>query len=493
MGVRRWTTFTATGVAVTLAVAQLAPGAAGAGKPESPGPLKIGTVLPATGVLSFLGPPTIAGADLAVEDINAAGGVFGQPVELTQGDSGTDPVVANATVDGYLADDTQIIVGAVSSGISRTIIDKIVNAGRIQISPSNTSPAFTNYPDDGLYFRTSPSDVVQGTVLAEQIAAESSTATVAFRADEYGDGISSTFALAFESLTGNAPTLIPYSFADFPFDTTAAQVAAADADALLLVGFDETELILRKLDDLGIGPVQGENVWGVDGNIGDALGVVAADVVDGMRGVLPDFVRDPAFVARLADLGVGEMIYAGETYDAVVIAALAAVIAGSDDPVQIAAEMVGVTRHGQSCSSFADCAALIDDGVNIDYSGFGGEYEFDNCGETTVANMLVYEFEFEAEFPGISSLVVVDELTGVPSIPLSGPLACAQPDTLSDVLDSIIPQGGPGSHGLYTKIEKGNYKAFIKQVEAKCCLPKPGKLLTRQEADQLIALATDLL
>jgi ABC-type branched-subunit amino acid transport system substrate-binding protein len=115
MKVRRRTTFTAVGVAVALVAVQVASGSAGAEIPEPPGPLEIGTVLPLTGPLAFFGPSMVAATELAVEDINAAGGVFGQPVELAQGDSGTDFVVANATVDGYLADDTQVIVGAVSS------------------------------------------------------------------------------------------------------------------------------------------------------------------------------------------------------------------------------------------------------------------------------------------------------------------------------------------------------------------------------------------
>ncbi len=487
MKVARRRTFAAAGIVVPLVVVQLAAGSAGASKPEPPGPLQIGTVLPATGPLAFLGPPTITGAQLAVADINAAGGVFGRPVQLTQGDSAADPEVANATVDGYLAGDTQVIVGALSSSISGTIIDKITGAGRIQISPANTAADFTNYPDDGLYFRTSPSDAVVGTVLAEQIAAESSTATVAFVDDNYGISTASAFASAFELLTGNTPTMVPYD-AEGPFDSTVNDIEDADADGLLLVGLEETVPILLGLDAAGIGPAQGVNVWGVEGFIGGIGGVVSADVVNGLRATVYDpEVRDAEFAARLDALGVVPSHYAGETYDAIVIAALAAAIAGSDDPAQIAEEIVGVTRHGQSCSSFAECAALIGDGVNIDYSGVGGEYEFNNCGEPTIANMLVLGYD------GGSNPNSLDKLAGVPSTPVGGLFACDQPDTLSDVLNSIIPQGGPGSSGLYAKLEQGNYAAFINQVEAKCCLPAPGKLFTREEADLLIAMATDLL
>ena len=125
------------------------------------GVLRLGGLLPETGNLAFLGPPEFAGVELAVAEINAAGGVNGADVEWLPGDSGDNGDVANATVDRLLAEDVDAFIGAASSGVSLTVIDKITNAGKIQFSPANTSPAFTDYADNGLYFRcllyTSPS------------------------------------------------------------------------------------------------------------------------------------------------------------------------------------------------------------------------------------------------------------------------------------------------------------------------------------------------
>ena len=124
--------------------------------------LNIGTILPVTGSLAFLGPPEIAASDFAVEDINAAGGVLGNSVVINQGDSGdTSTDLANTEVDRLLAAGAQVIVGAASSAVSKTVIDKITSAGVVQFSPANTSPDFTNYDDKGLYFRTAPSGVVR--------------------------------------------------------------------------------------------------------------------------------------------------------------------------------------------------------------------------------------------------------------------------------------------------------------------------------------------
>ena len=116
---------------------------------ENSGPLKIGSLLPETGNLAFLGPPEFAGVDLAVADINAAGGVLGQDVEHIRGDSGdTSTDIAQQTVDSHISAGVSAIVGAASSGVSLTVIDKISSAGIVQISPANTSPDLTSYADE---------------------------------------------------------------------------------------------------------------------------------------------------------------------------------------------------------------------------------------------------------------------------------------------------------------------------------------------------------
>ena len=104
------------------------------------GTLKIGTLLPQTGSLAFLGPPEFAGVDLAVQDINDAGGVNDTPVEVTHSDSGdTATDTASQSVDRLLSNDVDAVVGAASSSVSLSVIDKIVGAGVLQISPANTS------------------------------------------------------------------------------------------------------------------------------------------------------------------------------------------------------------------------------------------------------------------------------------------------------------------------------------------------------------------
>ncbi|MGW4801412.1 ABC transporter substrate-binding protein, partial [Nonomuraea sp. NPDC004297] len=136
-------------------------GAAPAAKGD--GTLTIGTVLPQTGSLAFLGPPEFAGVDQAIKEINEAGGVLGKPVTKVHTDSGdTTTNIASQSVDKLIAQGADAIIGAASSSVSESIIDKVTGAGIVQFSPANTSDKFTTIQDNGLYFRTAPPDKLQG-------------------------------------------------------------------------------------------------------------------------------------------------------------------------------------------------------------------------------------------------------------------------------------------------------------------------------------------
>ncbi|HAM12784.1 MAG TPA: amino acid ABC transporter substrate-binding protein, partial [Microbacterium sp.] len=131
--------------------------------------LKIGTALPVTGNLAFLGPPEIAGTEYAASEVNAANA--GVTIEMIQGDSGdTDNKAYETEIPRLLNEGVSAIIGAASSGTSLQFIDQVVGAGVIQFSPANTSAAFSTYDDNGLYFRTAPSDTLQGEVLGNLIA-----------------------------------------------------------------------------------------------------------------------------------------------------------------------------------------------------------------------------------------------------------------------------------------------------------------------------------
>ena len=360
---------------------------------EADGVLKIGGLLPQTGNLAFLGPPEEAGAQLAVNEVNAAGGVLGQPVAYSPGDSGdTSTDVANQTVDRHLNEGADVILGAASSGVSFTVIDKIVDACKIQFSPANTSPDFTDYDDDDLYFRTAPSDVLQGRVLAELMVEDgNSTAAILALQDPYGEGLLNYTKVPFEEAGGEVVAERVYDPQAADFSPEIDEVVSAEADAVVVIGFDESSRILTGLFEQGITPDQ---VYLVDGNIGNALGedFTAEGALVGAQGTQPAAEVTEEFKNQLlsVDPNLIDYNYGPETYDAVIITALATELAETDDPAQVATFINGVTREGEKCSTFTDCKALIDAGTtDIDYDGPSGPQSFSQAGEPTEASFSI--------------------------------------------------------------------------------------------------------
>ena len=365
---------------------------------EEDGALKIGGLLPETGNLAFLGPPEDAGAALAVEDVNAAGGVLGADVEFLPGDSGdTSTDIANQTVDRHLNADADVILGASSSGVSFTVLDKIAEACKIMFSPANTSPDFTDYEEDDLYFRTAPSDVLQGRILAELIAEEDNT-TLALMAlqDPYGEGLLRFTQEPFEEGGGEVVTDLVYDPQAQNFDAEVEEVVSADPDALVLIGFEESSRILTSLFEAGFTPDE-KKIYLVDGNIGNALGEDFDEegVLTGIRGTLPAAEITQEFRDRLleTDPELVDFSYGPESYDAVIITALAATLAESDNPAVIATFINGVTRDGEVCETYADCLALIEAGTtDIDYDGPSGPQTFSEPGEPTEASFAILAY-----------------------------------------------------------------------------------------------------
>jgi branched-chain amino acid transport system substrate-binding protein len=384
----------------TAAAGETTTTAAGAASVD--GVLTIGTLLPVTGDLAFLGPPEVAGARLALEDINAAGGVLGAEMVLEEGDSGdTNQDIANPEVDRLLALNVDAIMGAASSAVSKLVIDKITGNSVIHFSPANTSPDFTTYDDGGLYFRTAPSDLLQGAVLADQVAAEGNeTVAVLYRQESYGQGLADSFKENFEALGGTVEPFTAYAVDTENFDAEVDAIVAADPDAIVVIGFAESGNILTTMHERGIGPTSDTNVWGVDGNIGGIGGELAdPSIITGMKGTEPsvDLSSITDFTDRLEGAyegGVGGVFaYGAETYDSIIIVALAAEVAGSDDPTLIAVEINGVTKDGTACTTFAECRDLVAAGEDIDYDGQGGPYEFVEAGEPAAASFRVATYD----------------------------------------------------------------------------------------------------
>jgi|UniRef100_UPI00404B1365 ABC-type branched-subunit amino acid transport system substrate-binding protein len=359
---------------------------------DGSGALKIGSLLPETGNLAFLGPPEFAGIDLAIQDINAAGGVLGQDVEHLRGDSGdTSTDIAQQTADAHIAAGVGAIIGAASSGVSLTVIDKISSAGIVQMSPANTAPVLTDYADDGYYFRTAPSDTFQGAILGQLMAKNGAKNAVFLTMDDaYGIGLSKYARAAF---TGTSTDIV-YDPQAAEFAADVAKAKAARPDAIAILGFEETTKILTELIKQGIGP-KNVKTYLVDGNLsGGAYKDLPAGVMVGVKATLPGVYTDGVLRDRLlaVDPALEDFSYAPESYDATILIALAAEQAGKTDGQSIRDNLASVSSGGTKCATFADCKALIADGIDIDYDGVSGPVDFDANGDPAKATMGVYEY-----------------------------------------------------------------------------------------------------
>lgn len=229
------------------------------GKPsKGDGTLTLGTLLPATGDLAFLGPPSFTAVDLAIKDINAAGGVLGKPVKAIKADSGDgSPNIAPSEVDKLLRADVDAIVGTASSSVSLSVIDKIVGAGVVQVAPANSSPAFDAYADKGLFFRTTPSDVLQGQALAQTVSADGyQNLAILARQDSYGEGLAQSLRQFFQESGGTVVSYTLYDSNAANFTAEVEKVKAQDPEAIALIGFDETKKIVPALIKAGLGQKQ---------------------------------------------------------------------------------------------------------------------------------------------------------------------------------------------------------------------------------------------
>lgn len=359
--------------------------------------LKIGTALPQTGSLAFLGPPEEAGVALAIKDINEAN--KGIQVEVEWGDSGDlDNKAYETEIPRLLSAGVKAIVGAASSGVSLAFIDQVVGAGVLQISPANTSPTLTNYADEGLYFRTAPSDLLQGEVLGNLMSADGhQTAAMIVLNDAYGTGLRDATQASFEAAGGEIVAAPVFNPGDTNFSAQISEALAASPDAIVLITFDEAKTIVPALTS----QFPKENIYFVDGNLADYSEVFEPGTLTGAKGTAPGLDPDTImdFLTRMDENWVAEgnakldsYLYGPESYDAVVLLALAALAAGSVEGVDMAAKMQevsGGSGGGTKCTSFAECADIINGGGVADYDGISSPVTFDEFGDPTQGNILV--------------------------------------------------------------------------------------------------------
>ena len=388
------------GVAVLGAAALVLSGCAGTSggtsTPSTTLDLKLGTILPQTGSLATLGPPAIEASNMAVADINAA--KQGIKIEITQKDSGdTSTNIATQSVTSLLAGGVTAILGAESSSTSLTVIDQISKAGVVEISPANTSPTFSTYADNGFYWRTAPSDVLQGKVLGQKVLKDGATkVAVIYQNDSYGTGLDTNVTKAITAGGGTVAANVAFDVAATDFTSEINQALATNPDALVVISFDQIKTIAQ---ELATDKFDFKKFYGSDGNFGvidpsyTNADIAGAQFTNPGVNVTGDFkTKLDKFTASAGDKALTAYSYAPESYDAVVLLALAALQGGKTDGTTLKKNLQSVSEGGTKCTTFTDCAKLIAAGKDINYDGLSGPITFAANGDPQQAYISIYKY-----------------------------------------------------------------------------------------------------
>lgn len=355
-------------------------------------------LFPLTGSMAYLGPANIATMKLAQKDINAAGGVLGKDIEITSADtSDADHADQNtSSAQSVLAKNPSVVVGPPSSSVVKNTYKQVTSAKVPMISSGATSTAFSGLSD--YFFRTIPPDTVQGAVLGQIIAQDGvKNLAIAVFNDEYGTSLRDVVVKTVEDagvnvVYGEKDTFDP---AETNFSSIATAIKASNPDATLVIAFDQTKPLLKALASAGVNT---KKLYFVDGNTSDYSSELDAGLLEGSKGTIPGINPSDDFVKRLESTGVdlkNTTTYGAETYDGIILAALAAQKGGSADGKTIQANMAAVSgsTKGEKCDSYKACVALLKDGKEIQYKGQTSIGAFNDAHDPSSASIGVYKYD----------------------------------------------------------------------------------------------------
>ena len=357
---------------LATAAGALMAGAAGAEE------IKLGVSLGFTGPLESMAPAMQQGAEMAMKEVSDSGLLLdGTTVVSVTGDSTCiDAAAATATVERLIAaEGVKGIMGGMCSGETIASLENVAKAnGMVMISPSATSPALTTIEDDGLFFRTAPSDARQGDVMADIVLGRDiKTVAVTYTNNDYGKGLADSFAKAFEEKGGTVTVNSAHDDGKADYSAEVAALAAAGGDALVVVGY---------VDQGGSGVVRAALDTGAfdtfvfpDGMVGAALETNFGSEIDGSFGQNPaaDGPGRETFLTMAEEAGFdGSGAFSGEAYDAAALMLLAMAKSGSTDPATYKGSVMDVANApGEEIlpGELAKALEIINGGGDVDYVG----------------------------------------------------------------------------------------------------------------------------
>jgi branched-chain amino acid transport system substrate-binding protein len=377
-------------------------GAAGAGEEKRGnvnGTLELGQLAAQTGMLSNIVQSLTTPVTMAVDEINAGGGVLGKPVTYTVADDATDPAVGSESLEGLLEDsNVDAIMGPSSSGITLNILEEVRQRGVLVCAGSNTSAELSTADSGGYYFRTTPSDRLQGPALAELVRTDGHKQVgIIARRDTYGVGLATSVKKALDKGGAKVVASVEYDPDATSFDRAVQKVVDKKPDAVIVLGFENDGAdIVRTLTAKGLSPQQFP-VYTADGMRTNAFPTLldpnnpgaAAGIKGTSPATAPGGVQHP-FLDAFNATGI-EPIFSAFYYDCTILTALAAEKSKSDDPAKMKEAFAANTKGKNKCTTYAECKQLLADGKTIQYQGASAAFRNMNKFGTFEPNAGVYE------------------------------------------------------------------------------------------------------
>lgn len=357
----------------------------------------LGGLWPETGSLAYLAPPELAAEKLAVKDINDAGGVLGNKITTVDADtSDADHADQNTSAaQSVLSKNPSFIIGPASSSVVKNTYKSITSQNIPMLSMGATSAGFSGLSD--YFFRTVAPDTVQGAVMGNLIAQDGvQKLAIAVFNDEYGTGLRDTIvktasAAGVDIIYGEKDTFDP---TETNFSSMVTAIKATNPDATLVIAFDQTVPLVKELAAQGLDT---HKLYMTDGNTVDHSADFDAGLLKGSTGTIPGAHPTEEFQKNVKSFNakVTDFTYTAETYDAIVLAALAAQKGGATDGTTVQKNLMAVSgsTKGEECDSYKACLALLKDGKEIRYKGQTSIGAFNDAHDPSSASIGVYKYD----------------------------------------------------------------------------------------------------
>ena len=339
--------------------------------------IKLGVILGYTGPIESLTPDMAAGAELAIKEVSISGALLGgAKVIAVRGDTTCiDSAAAIATTERLVTSDRiNAIVGGDCSGVTTAMLQNVALAnGIVMVSPSATSPALSTIKDNGLFFRTAPSDARQGQVLTAVLQDKGvKSAALTYTNNDYGKGLANSIKTNFEKAGGKITISAAHEDGKGDYTAEVGALAAAGGEVLIVAGY---------LNQGGKGIIQAALDTGAfetfvlpDGMIGDSLPKDIGSDLNGSYGTVPG--TDSPGATKFSDMAKAAGFKAGpftsESYDAAALIMLAMQAAGSSQSKMFKDKVMGVANAPGTKiypGELAKALKILKDGGDVDYVG----------------------------------------------------------------------------------------------------------------------------